>query len=132
MFDHVGIVVKDLIAAKDFYVAGLRALGVRLLQDNSQPTGEGWLVFGAGGAYPFFVVASGRPSFWNESHEASASPDHLAFAAPSEEAVDRFYELCIENGGRDNGPPGERSGGSYYAAYVIDPDGNNVEAGHRR
>jgi catechol 2,3-dioxygenase-like lactoylglutathione lyase family enzyme len=132
MFDHIGIVVSNLEVARTFYSACLAPLRVELLEDHSQPSGEGWLVYGIAARFPFFVVAAGRPSFWQDSHAASSAPDHLAFTAPDDRAVDAFYSAGLGNGGRDNGAPGpRRSSMPCYAAFLIDPDGNNVEASHR-
>lgn len=133
MFDHIGIVVADLKVAGRFFTACLAPLGYRLLADFSQPDGDGRYVYGSGGpADPFFVVAHGMPTFWRAGNVAGSAPDHLAFQAPSREAVDAFHRAGIANGGRDNGAPGpRRSSTPYYAAFLIDPDGNNVEAGHR-
>jgi predicted lactoylglutathione lyase len=78
----------------------------------------------------FFVVGAGRPSFWNELSIPSNSPIHVAFSSPSKSAVDKFYSEGLKNGGIDNGLPGQRQL-DYYAAYLIDPDGNNIEAGYR-
>jgi catechol 2,3-dioxygenase-like lactoylglutathione lyase family enzyme len=129
MFDHLGIVVDDLARARRFYVAVLEPLGLRLLEDHTQADRTGWLVFGTGARHsPFFVVAAGRPSFWNSAHEAGRSPIHLAFCAPSQESVDRFHDVGVELGGRSNGDPGVRRK-PFYCAFLIDPDGNNLEAG---
>src|SRR5689334_3935123 len=84
MFDHIGIVVGDLQSGMRFYEAVLEPLELRLLEDHTQSDGTGWLVFGSGMRHqPFFVVAAGRPSFWNGGHEPGKSPIHLAFRAPS-------------------------------------------------
>ena len=133
MFDHIGIVVRDLAMAGRFYTACLAPLGYRLLADFSQPDGNGRLVYGSGGpADPFFVVAGGRPTFWQAENFAGAAPDHLAFQSPSREAVDAFHRAGLDSGGRDNGAPGQRrSSTRYYAGFLIDPDGNHVEAGYR-
>jgi len=133
MFDHVGIVVANLDVARAFYGACLGPLQYRLLQDLAQTPTEGRLVFGRGGrGDPFFVVAAGRPSFWKTGNAAGNAPDHLAFVAPSRAAVDAFHRAGLQSGGRDNGAPGaRRSSTEYYAAFLIDPDGNNVEAGFR-
>jgi len=132
LFDHLGVVVLDLEKARSFYSACLAPIGVHLLEDNSVSKGEGWLVYGTKVASSFFVVSAGRPSFWEEHCEAGKSPVHVAFVAPSELAVEDFYRVGLENGGRDNGPPGQRpSTTPYYAAFLIDPDGNNIEAGFR-
>ena len=127
MIDHLGVVVADPQIARRFYTAILEPLGISLLQDNG-----GWLVYGTPNALPFFVVAFGRPTFWRAEHGAAKSPLHLGFTAPSRESVDAFYRAGLASGGSDNGAPGDRPSFSpYYAAYVLDPDGNNVEAGYR-
>jgi catechol 2,3-dioxygenase-like lactoylglutathione lyase family enzyme len=132
MFDHVGIVVSNLDVSRKFYSACLLPLRVELLEDHSKSSREGWLVYGISGRFPFFVVGAGRPSFWKDAHVASSAPDHLAFTAPDDRAVDAFYRAGMANGGSDNGPPGpRRSSTPCYAAFLIDPDGNNVEASHR-
>ena len=102
MFDHVGIVVANLDAARAFYAACLAPLQYRLLQDMAQTPTEGRLVFGRGGrGDPFFVVAAGRPSFWKPGNAAGSAPDHLAFVATNREAVDAFHRAGMQNGGRD-------------------------------
>jgi len=129
MFDHLGIVVSDLAAGRRFYEVVLKPLGIRLLQDNVQTDGTGWLVFGTGAPNaPFFVVAAGRPSFWTDGHEAGKSPLHLSFRAPSKDSVDRFHAAGLGLGARNNGDPGVRRK-PFYCAFLIDPDGNNLEAG---
>ena len=77
---------------------------------------------------PFLVVAAGRPSFWTETAAPAAGPVHLCFTAPSRQAVDRFHALGLQLGARDNGQPGVRRA-PFYRAFLIDFDGNNVEAG---
>jgi catechol 2,3-dioxygenase-like lactoylglutathione lyase family enzyme len=133
MFDHIGIVVANLDVARAFYSACLAPLQYRLLQDFAQTPTEGRLVYGRGGrSNPFFVVAAGRPTFWTAENKAGSAPDHLAFVAPDRGAVDAFHAAGLKKGGRDNGAPGpRRSTTAYYAAFLIDPDGNNVEAGVR-
>jgi catechol 2,3-dioxygenase-like lactoylglutathione lyase family enzyme len=129
MFDHLGVVVRDLEIAGSFYRAVLGPLGVRLIEDHTGADGTGWLVFSTGEAEsPFFVVAAGRPSFWSDGHEAARSPSHFAFKAPSRAAVDAFHGAGLAAGARNNGEPGVRRG-RYYCAFLIDPDGNNIEAG---
>ena len=130
MFDHVGIVVNDLHIARVFYSHTLSALHYELIEDHSDSTNYGWLVYGTQDNAPFFVIAGGAPSWWAADSKPSQSPVHLALMASSTEAVDQFYHAGITHGGTDNGPPGDR-GLQYYAAYLIDPDGNNVEAGFR-
>jgi catechol 2,3-dioxygenase-like lactoylglutathione lyase family enzyme len=129
MFDHVGIVFRNLKSSGSFYNRVLEQIGVRLLEDHTQPDGTGWLVFGSGASEaPFFVVAAGRPSFWSAPSTAACSPAHIAFRAPSREAVDRFHAVGLQCGATNNGDPGVRRG-RYYSAFLIDLDGNNVEAG---
>jgi catechol 2,3-dioxygenase-like lactoylglutathione lyase family enzyme len=109
MIDHVHLRVSDLEASKRFYRAVLESLGLGL-------TRAGESAFSADELY---VSADGEPT----------SGLHLAFQAPDRETVQRFYGAALEAGGRDNGRPGHRDyHEGYYAAYVIDPDGNNVEA----
>ena len=128
MFDHVGIVVGDLQVGRRFYEAVLAPLGLRLLEDHTQGDGTGWLVFGFGLRHsPFFVVGAGRPS-WNPGHEPGKSPVHLAFSAASKESVDQFHAAGLRLGARSNGEPGVRRK-PFYCAFLIDPDGNNLEAG---
>lgn len=129
MFDHVGIVFSDLKSGGDLYRPLLATLGIRLMEDHTQPDGAGWLVFSTGAPEsPFFVVAAGRPSFWTTPNQAARSPVHLAFRAPSRAAVDDFHATGLKLGARDNGGPGARRG-RYYSAFLIDFDGNNIEAG---
>jgi len=113
MFDHIGLKVKDVAASVRFYDAALSALGFE--QDES----------GAGFGPP------GEPGLWlYRSTEPVGPGTHVAFRAPNRKAVDRFHAAGLEAGGRDNGAPGLRTDYSptYYAAFLIDPDGNNVEA----
>lgn len=128
MFDHMGIVASELAKSRAFYEGCLGALGIRLLQDHAQPDGSGWLVFGTAEEAPFFVVEAGGPGFWRAGHTAGQSPVHVAFTALTREAVDRFHDAGLASGGVDHGAAGLRH--SSYAAYLIDPDGNNVEARH--
>jgi catechol 2,3-dioxygenase-like lactoylglutathione lyase family enzyme len=129
VFDHVGIVFRDLERSGALYRAILGEIGIRLLEDHTRSDGTGWLVFGTGAPEaPFFVVAAGRPSFWTEECVPARSPAHIAFRAPSRNAVDNFHAAGLRHGATDNGKPGIRRG-RYYCAFLIDYDGNNVEAG---
>lgn len=107
LIDHVGLNVANLEASKAFYTKTLATLGIP-------------------------VIESGEYFFADElwvGEGPRVSHIHLAFQAPNREAVDRFYRAGLEAGGRDNGAPGERSyHPGYYAAFLLDPDGNNVEA----
>jgi catechol 2,3-dioxygenase-like lactoylglutathione lyase family enzyme len=129
MFDHVGIVFRDLNAARALYTRVLGQIGIRLVEDHGQADGTGWLVFSDGSnEAPFFVVAAGRPSFWNVTSAPARSPAHVAFRAPSRDAVDNFHAVGLQCGATNNGRPGVRRG-RYYCAFLIDLDGNNIEAG---
>jgi catechol 2,3-dioxygenase-like lactoylglutathione lyase family enzyme len=109
LLDHVHLRVADLEASKRFYEAVLGSLGRELT----------WTGEEAFAADELFVSADGAPT----------SGLHLAFQAPDHETVHRFHEAALAAGGRDNGAPGERGyHPGYYAAYVLDPDGTNVEA----
>ena len=109
LIDHVHLVVRDLPASRRFYAAALSALNPAFaLRD-----GSGFFT-----ADELFV-SEGEP----------LSHVHLAFQAADRETVHRFHAAAVAAGGRDNGGPGERSyHPGYYAAFVLDPDGNNIEA----
>lgn len=119
MFDHVAIRVADFDAAKRFYEAALAPLGHRVIA----PSGDaGARVVGFGGG--------DGTDFWIGEGGTVAGPLHIAFRAPDRAAVDAFHAAAVASGGRDNGPPGLRARyhPDYYGAFVLDPDGNNVEA----
>jgi catechol 2,3-dioxygenase-like lactoylglutathione lyase family enzyme len=118
ILDHVGIRVSDFERSKAFYRESLGVLGIELLYDQAFPDGN---VAGFGKERSSFFVASGR---------AQRGETHLAFKAASQAEVNAFYSVALSMGGRDNGAPGPRPHyrPGYYAAYVFDPDGNNVEA----
>ena len=82
---------------------------------------------------PFIWVGTAKPAFWNSAHTTSTSPVHIGFTARDRAAVDAFHRAAMTAGGRDNGAPGPRGPAEmkYYGAYVLDPDGNNIEAGVR-
>ena len=115
--DHVTLRARDLPASRRFYEAALAPLSLGLEFEH-----EGLLAFGSGESGRLIIYASERP----------VAGFHVAFSAPSREAVDRFHAAALEAGGRDNGAPGLRPEyhEGYYGAYVFDPDGNNVEAVH--
>jgi catechol 2,3-dioxygenase-like lactoylglutathione lyase family enzyme len=116
--DHAKLPVTDLGASRAFYSAALAPFGYRLVYDGETSLGFG---LGDGGDEdePFAV----------ERHETNGVPSHLAFTATNIEQVDAFHAAALSAGGRDNGAPGERPyGGYYYAAFVLDPDGHNIEA----
>ena len=115
--DHVGLLVRDLAASRRFYEAALAPLGFDLLAER----GDG-ASFGVEGTDDFGIDRSDSPT----------TRAHVAFVAPSREAVDAFYAAALEAGGRDKSAPALRPEyhPTYYAAYVWDPDGNNIEAVH--
>jgi catechol 2,3-dioxygenase-like lactoylglutathione lyase family enzyme len=130
MLDHMGFRVRDLAAARRFYDAAMAALGLAVI-DNS----ENSFLIGRSAAepIPFVWVGTDLPKFWTPGHETSQAPIHVAFTAKDKAAVEAFYRAALAAGGTDNGAPGPRGPAEmkYYAAFVLDPDGNNIEAGVR-
>jgi catechol 2,3-dioxygenase-like lactoylglutathione lyase family enzyme len=118
--DHVLFVVKNLGASRRFYRAALEPLGFELISEQ-----EDGVAFGMKDADDF-AVFQGKPG------EATTAAAHLAFVAEDKESVDSFFAAAMAAGGRENRPPGYRPEyhAGYYAAFVFDPDGNNVEAVH--
>ena len=115
LIDHLQLVVSDLGRAKRFYGAVLGALGVPI---GGEGPGFFW-------ADEFFVSDVGSPA----SAGKTTGRAHFAFQAADRDAVERFYRAGLEAGGTDHGKPGERPyHPGYYAAFLLDPDGNNVEA----
>ncbi|MET0137092.1 MAG: VOC family protein [Sphingobium sp.] len=125
MIDHSGFVVTDLVAARRFYDAIAPILGLVTI-DN----GEHAFLLGKGpGELPYLWIGTLRPSYWAEGSRAGLNQTHIAFIARDRATVHAFYEAALGAGGRDNGPPGPRQGlEDYYGAFVLDPDGNNIEA----
>jgi catechol 2,3-dioxygenase-like lactoylglutathione lyase family enzyme len=125
MLDHTGIVVTDLAKAGRFYDAIAKPLGLATV-DNF----EGSFLLGRGpDQYPYLWIGTLRPSYWVEGSRAGINQMHVAFSAKDKAAVDAFYAAALAAGGKDNGKPGSREGaGDYYGAFVLDPDGNNIEA----
>lgn len=128
LIDHTGIGVSDISRSAKFYEAALRPIGVavvaRITRDFS-PAGEGDAdLAGVGFGYDY-------PIFWIDVFHPHSLKQHIAFRAVSREQVEAFHREGLIAGGEDNGEPGLRSGGypkGYYAAFLIDPDGNNIEA----
>ncbi|WP_075633999.1 VOC family protein [Rhizobium rhizosphaerae] len=121
--DHVGIAVDNLEAALAFYDAALAPLGIRRLMS-----------YGGDGKVPDHVGYGSdvKPYFWLGRGDAARGYVHLAFPAPDRHAVDSFYQAALDAGARDNGAPGLRPHyhPGYYGAFVLAPDGCNVEAVH--
>jgi catechol 2,3-dioxygenase-like lactoylglutathione lyase family enzyme len=118
VFDHVGLNVSDYEVSRQFYEQTLAPLGYSVQTELTEWKTAG---FGAEG------VAS---DFWIGEREPLAMGMHVAFQAPDHATVDAFHAAGVAAGGTDNGPPGirERYHPTYYGAYVLDPDGNNIEA----
>lgn len=121
MLDHIGIPVSDYARAKAFYERALAPLGIELLAEvTPEQTGDGYAAgFGS----------QGKPYFWIGS-SAQQGRTHVAFVASSRAIVDTYYKSALAAGGRDNGAPGLRPHyhADYYGAFVLDPDGHNIEA----
>jgi catechol 2,3-dioxygenase-like lactoylglutathione lyase family enzyme len=117
MYDHIGLSVKDLDASVRFYGAALAALGYVLCSRDDTSAGFG---------------PPNEPALWlyRAAKSGEASRSHVAFRAADRQAVKRFYQDGLKAGGHDNGAPALRADYSptYYAAFLIDPDGHNVEA----
>ena len=124
MIDHTGIGVADVAKSAAFYDATLGALGLRrvaqLPENGADAVGYGL----------------DHPIFWIDRFHPHSVKNHTAFAAPNRAAVDAFHRAALAAGGTDNGAPALRDPATgyppgYYAAFVLDPDGNNIEAVHR-
>lgn len=117
MIDHLGFNVADFPKSRAFYVAALAPLGIGVVME-----GDGWAMVGEPGKPQFWFGLGGKPP--------SAGDLHLAFTAQNRAQVRSFYEAGLRTGGRDNGAPGIRAHyhADYYAAFLFDPDGLNIEA----
>ena len=122
MLDHIGIGAGDFEASRHFYQAALAPLGITVVMEVTPEQSGGYHGLGMGkGQKPFFWLGNGG---------ARGAGIHVAFTADSRADVDAFYAAAIATGGRDNGGPGPRPHyhPNYYGAFVLDPDGINVEA----
>ena len=122
MIDHMGVDVSNFDAAKKFYSAALAPLGLSLLSEvPAELTGRA--------AVAGFGTAP-EAEFWICDAAVTQPPLHVAFRASNRAMVDGFYRAALQAGGRDNGAPGIRAvyHPNYYAAFVLDPDGHNIEA----
>jgi catechol 2,3-dioxygenase-like lactoylglutathione lyase family enzyme len=116
LIDHIQLVVRDLSAARRFYTAVFECLNIPI---GGTADDHFW-------ADELFVSSSESPA----AQGRLTGRHHLAFQVASRNMVDSFYKAALASGGKDNGPPGERANyhPGYYAAFVLDPDGNNIEA----
>lgn len=115
ILDHVGFHVSEFPRSKSFYLAALAPLGIGVVGE-----GEGWAMMGR----------DGKGQFWFGAFGPAPGPIHLAFAAATREQVRAFHAAALAAGGQDNGAPGVRAAyhPNYYGAFVIGPDGHNIEA----
>ena len=122
MIDHIGFSVSDYERAKAFYQAALAPLDYGLIMEvPAEVTGH---------AQTAGFGANGKPDFWIGGEGAMNKPVHIAITAKDRATVDAFYKTAMAAGGRDNGAPGIRAHyhPTYYGAFVLDPDGHNIEA----
>jgi catechol 2,3-dioxygenase-like lactoylglutathione lyase family enzyme len=124
MLDHITVYVSDYPGARAFYTSAFAPLGATLLVEvTPDQTGAGHAAgFGKDGKAVFWIIEGG-----------DVARTHAAFMAPDHASVDAFYSAALAAGGRDNGPPGPRPHyhPDYYGAFVLDPDGHNIEAVYR-
>ena len=122
MIDHTGIVVTDFAQSKQFYTAALKPLGYELLLEFPAAVTGNTAVAGFG--------ERPRADFWISEGTPNQPAVHVAFRVTARHLVDAFYAAALAAGGRDNGEPGLRPHyhPAYYGAFVLDPDGHNIEA----
>ena len=123
MIDHMGIAVSDIERSRKFYEATLGALGMSVnMEVGPDQTESGGTALGFG--------ARDEKIFWIADQERPGEGTHVAFRVERREQVDAFHAAGVKAGGRDNGAPGLRPhyGPNYYAAFICDPDGANIEA----
>lgn len=123
MIDHMGIAVSDIERSRKFYEAALGALGMSVnMEVGPDQTQSGGTALGFG--------ARDEKIFWIADQERPGEGTHVAFRVERREQVDAFHAAGVKAGGRDNGAPGLRPhyGPNYYASFVLDPDGANIEA----
>jgi catechol 2,3-dioxygenase-like lactoylglutathione lyase family enzyme len=124
VLDHVTLVVSDYTRSKAFYEKALAPLGIRKIMEFGQACG-----FGRQGK-PDFWIGTGPASFQKPEHLRVITPTHVAFAAHDRAEVEAFYAAALDAGGKDFGAPGLRTHyhPKYYGAFVLDPDGHDIEA----
>jgi len=122
MIDHTGVGSSDFGKSKAFYSAALAPIGYRLILELTAAVTGHTDVAGFG--------EPPKPDFWISEGSPNRPPVHIAFRVASREMVDAFYKAAMAAGGRDNGAPGVRPHyhPNYYDAFVLDPDGHNIEA----
>lgn len=122
MLDHIGLTVADYGRSRAFFDAALKPLGIAVMMEVTAEETGGQAHCGYG--------AEMKPFFWFGTGGPATTGVHVAFTAQDRATVDAFYAAALAAGGRDNGPPGIRAHyhPSYYGAFVLDPDGHNVEA----
>jgi catechol 2,3-dioxygenase-like lactoylglutathione lyase family enzyme len=122
MLDHIGISVSNMKKSRAFYESALNPLGIRVVMEVTPE------MTGTDDSYAGF--GTDKPFFWIGSYRKPSPGVHVAFLAQSRKIVDEFYAAAIAAGGKDNGKPGLRPHyhENYYGAFVLDPDGNNIEA----
>jgi len=123
MIDHVGFAVSDIARSRAFYDAALKPLGLAVIMETTpEQNVSGGTALGYG--------KDGNPFFWVGDNEKVGEGTHIAFGADSRAQVEDFHRAALAAGGKDNGAPGPRRhyGPNYYAAFVFDPDGMNIEA----
>ena len=122
MIDHMGIAVSDYAKSKEFYTKALAPIGYKLIMEVPRELTQNKGVGGFG--------EPPKPDFWIHEARPNDPPIHVAFRVPTRALVDAFHAAAIAAGGRDNGAPGPRPHyhPSYYGAFVLDPDGHNIEA----
>ena len=117
ILDHIGLNVSDFFAAQEFFIQVLKPLGIEVVK-----RGDGWAMMGR----------DGRPQFWFGAMGPVPQPIHIAFAARDRDEVRGYHVAALAAGAKDNGAPGLRVHyhANYYGAFVIGPDGHNIEAVH--
>jgi len=115
IFDHIGLSVMSYEKSKAFYTQALAPLGIAIVKEFQGAAGMG---------------RGGKPEFWFIARQPKQEPMHIAFAAENRKQVREFHEAALKAGGKDNGAPGIREmyHKNYYGAFVLDPDGHNIEA----
>lgn len=132
MIDHIGLSISNLAKARAFYDAAFKPLGFAMVMEvTPQMTGSRFTGLGYGPVGSDIEgLQSGKPSFWISDEGKTQPRTHVAFVAGTRAQVDAFHAAALAAGGTDNGAPGVRPHyhANYYAAFVLDPDGHNIEA----